>query len=230
MAAVPTNTIEIRGRTYMRTFNLNKDGNSFSHEQLPPGGIEEDGTVKHLLSVVYPHSHLSLTKPTTVTRDCVIVQNTIVIPTSPSKKRKQKRALFHLDFNGKHEECWFEDGTLMYVPQGTNFGCAPPYCKLSIKDGDDEHQDFTMTFRGTRQKTITQSASETSCMPPPSTTPEPSANKVEKSGQSTAQSPLPRFERISALTDERLSEEKEREREREKDKKRNKESPNGGGK
>ena len=85
----------------MRTFDLNKDGNSFSHEQLPPGGIEEDGTVKHLLSVVYPHSHLSLTKPTTVTRDCVIVQNTIVIPTSPSKKKKTKKGVVSPRFQWK---------------------------------------------------------------------------------------------------------------------------------
>ena len=125
----------------------------------------------------------------------------------------------------------------MYVPQGGNFGCAS-YCKLSIKDGDDEHQDYVMTFNGTRQKPIAQStpvkeapdgaSCSTPCMPPPSTTPEPVVKKVEKSEQSTAQ--LPRFERISALTDERLNEEKEREKEREKDKKRNKESPNGGGK
>lgn len=231
MAAIPTNTIEIKGGNYIRTFDLNTSGNNFSHEQLPLDETEEDGTVKHLLNVTYPHGHLSLTKPTTQIKDCVIIQNTIVVPV-PSKKRKQKRALLHLDFNGKHEERWFEDGTLLYVPQGGNFGCAP-YCKLTIKDGDDKHQDYVVTFNGTRQKPITQSAPDgvncsRSCMPPPSTTPEPLVDKVEKGEQSTAQ--LPRFERISALTDERLSEEKEREREREKDKKRNKGSPNGGGK
>ena len=231
MATIPTNTIEIKGESYMRTFDLNMSGNNSSHEQLPPAETEENATVKQLLTVNYPHGHLSLQKPTAPIKDCVIIQNTIVIPVLP-KKRKQKRAIFHLDFNGKHEERWFEDGTHLYVPQGGNFGCAP-YCKLTIKDGDDEHQDYSVTFNGTRQKPIAQSAlvganCSTSCMPPPSTTPESPVNKTEKAEQSTAQ--LPRFERISALTDERLSEEKEREREREKDKKRNKGSSNGGGK
>ena len=91
MAAIPTNTIEIRSGTYMRTFDLNTSGNSFSHEQLPLGETEEDGTVKHLLSVTCPHSHLSLTKPTTVLRDCVIIQNTIVIPTSSKNESKKGR-------------------------------------------------------------------------------------------------------------------------------------------
>ena len=130
MAAIPTNTIEIRGGCYTRTFNLNTSGNTFSHEQLPLDGTEEEG----LWSICWALSTLTVI----------------------SVSRNQIHRL------------------------------------------------------------------------QPSTTPEPVVNKVEKGEQSTAQ--LPRFECISALTDERLNEEKEREREREKDKKRNKGSSNGGGK
>ena len=91
MATIPTNTLEIKGETYMRTFDLNTSGNNFSHEQLSLGETEEDGTVKRLLTVNYPHGHLSLQKPTTQIKDCVIIQNTIVIPVLPKKGSKKER-------------------------------------------------------------------------------------------------------------------------------------------
>ena len=135
--AIPKSTMQVTGPSYTRTFDLANNG---GHTQQP----SELDRPEKVLEVSYPYGNLAIIRPIG-NPDYIMVQNNVVLHTTSKKGRRGKRPLLHLDFDGKREERYYEDGTLIYVPNGTSGHSVPPLCKMSVQTKEDT-QDFIITF------------------------------------------------------------------------------------
>jgi hypothetical protein len=198
--AIPKDTLQVSGAAYTRTFDLRSNGNGHTQQQ------SEMDRPEKILEVTYPHGNLGIIRPSG-NQDYVMIQNSLVIPSASKKGRRGKRALLHLDFNGRYEERWYEDGTLIYVPNGSANGHGtPPFCKISVvskEENDQQEYVITFTSSGNRPPPPTQS-SENSTHAQDSTSPNPmECEKNAGQGTSNNDAQLQRIKQVSETIGEK---------------------------
>ena len=205
MMAIPKDSLQVTGASYTRTFDLTNNGNG--HMQQP----SEMDRPEKVLEVSYPHGNLAIIRPSG-NPDYIMVQNNVVIHTTSKKGRRGKKPLLHLDFDGKREERYWEDGTLIYVPNGSPHGhSTPPLCKVSVQSKEETNQqEFVITFTssGDRPQAQTQPVENAVASTQDPTSP-PNQIEVEKNaGQGPSNGAT--FQRIKQITSDTVGEKRKK--------------------
>ena len=150
MASTPRDLLQIQTPSFNRVIDLYNHG----HTQYPRDEKEKAEKIEKniVAEVIYPRGKVVISR--SENREAVIIQNTIFIPVSKNKKKSLKRPIIQLSLDNNGEDRFYDDGSLVHVPDNGGSGVGG-FCKVAILQKDDS-REVVVSFNG-------------ASIPPPST-------------------------------------------------------------